>query len=246
MGMARQISAVILAGGAGKRMGGLSHGIQKCMLPIEGRPILAHIMENLLHAFGGAEVVIALGYKPDSVCDYFGSSYCDGRISIRYVYSSEQLETRRRLLLADKFLTGPFLYLAGDVISAPEQLLRVAESYHGYANSAVDVMGVISVAVDHSPAISHALVREQNNIATEMAYPPTEQWATGFYREMGIAYFGPKFIPRLKEATSEQPYLSHVISQAIREGTIFGVSTYLKAWYHFLRPDDCRDIAIHF
>ena len=44
------MKAVILAAGKGTRMGGLTDELPKPMLPVEGRPILEHIITGLQEA----------------------------------------------------------------------------------------------------------------------------------------------------------------------------------------------------
>lgn len=173
--MRKEIDVGILAGGRGDRMGKLVTETQKCMLPVDGQPILTYILDNLQQAFGSAYVVIATGYKSESVSEVYGNTY--GKIKIVYAHSSERLETRKRLLLAEDLLQGPFLYLAGDVISKVDQLIKVAESYEREKGD--NFLGSISAAVDHNPALSHAIITVQNGRAIEMIYPPTPTWKDG-------------------------------------------------------------------
>lgn len=239
--MMKEATAVILAGGKGERMDPITQHTQKCMLPIDGKPILAYILDNIETAFGSAHVIIAMGYKSETVTDYFKTRYHNS--SIEYVHNPNQLETRKRLLLAENLIKGPFLYLAGDVISHPTQLLEVAQSYEAYGSN--DIIGVIAGATDHSPALSHALITVHNGHAIEMVYPATCTWKEDQLREMGIAYYDHKFIYLLKQARPEQTNLSHVITEAIQKGSDFVVSTYFDRWYHFLRPEDLQT-TIHF
>jgi len=234
--MNKETTAVILAGGRGERMGTLTQSQQKCMLPIDGKPLLSYILDNVHAAFGSAHLIIAIGYLGESVREYFKNQY--GGISIDYVHSPERLETKKRLLLADDLIKGPFLYLAGYVISHPTQLIRVAESYE--KDKSVGLLGVISGANDHLPALSHALITVENDRAIEMIFPATSTWNDRQLREMGIAYYGRRFIDRLKQSRQEQTYLSHVIAEAIKEGSDFAVAKYFEKWYHFLRPEDLK------
>ncbi len=234
--MEKEITAVILAGGRGARMGDLTRDQQKCMLPVNGKPILDHILDNLQEAFGSGRLIIATGHKSESVIKAYGSKYKN--IDIEYVYSPEQLETRRRLLLTEDLIRGPFLYLSGDIISDPTQLMKVAESYE--REKGRGLLGVISAATDHEPALSHAIITVENGHAVEMIYPPTSTWNKDQVREMGIAFYDSQFFYRLKSAKPDQPYLSHVIAEAISQGVDFAVEKYFDRWYHFARPEDLQ------
>jgi len=230
----KEITAVIIAGGRGSRMGDLTNDEQKCMLPVEGAPIMTHLLDNLVETFGSADLVIATGYRADSIVRAFGNRYRS--VDIEYVHSSEQLETRRRLLLTADLVHNPFLYLAGDVISEPSLMKRVAEGFEREAGTGI--IGVISAATDHKPALSHAIISVEGKHAVEMIYPSIPTWNEGQVREMGIAYYDNRFFHRLRNARADQTYTSHVIAEAIRNGVDFAVETYFDRWYHFVRPED--------
>ena len=63
----KEVEVIILAGGEGIRMGDLSQTTQKCLVPIAGRPILSHILDELVNAFGSADVKLGVAYRADAV-----------------------------------------------------------------------------------------------------------------------------------------------------------------------------------
>tara|TARA_B100001248_G_C27371208_1_gene451739 strand:+ start:811 stop:1578 length:768 start_codon:yes stop_codon:yes gene_type:complete len=64
------MKVVILAGGYGTRLSELTQVIPKPMVVIKNKPILWHIM-NFYAYFGHKEFIIALGYKAESIKEYF-------------------------------------------------------------------------------------------------------------------------------------------------------------------------------
>ena len=77
--------ALILAGGQGERLRPLTDSLPKPMVPLCGKPILAHQVEWLKSA-GVTEVVFLAGYRWEAIRDYFG----DGRkFGIHVQYSVE-------------------------------------------------------------------------------------------------------------------------------------------------------------
>ena len=64
------MKVVLLAGGFGTRLAEYTESIPKPMVPIGGKPILWHIMKSYAH-FGHKDFYIALGYKGESIKDYF-------------------------------------------------------------------------------------------------------------------------------------------------------------------------------
>lgn len=115
LGENRLRTALILAGGQGTRLRPLTLELPKPMIPVHGRPLLANTIELLAH-HGIKNVIISLGYKGESIKEYFG----DGRrfeLNIRYVNEEQPLGTAGPLLLAKKWLKETFLLLNGDVLS---------------------------------------------------------------------------------------------------------------------------------
>jgi UDP-N-acetylglucosamine diphosphorylase / glucose-1-phosphate thymidylyltransferase / UDP-N-acetylgalactosamine diphosphorylase / glucosamine-1-phosphate N-acetyltransferase / galactosamine-1-phosphate N-acetyltransferase len=68
------MKAVILAAGKGTRMRDLTNERPKPMLPVQGKPILEHILTGLIGA-GIREVFIVTGFRAEAIEEYFG----DGR-----------------------------------------------------------------------------------------------------------------------------------------------------------------------
>lgn len=64
------MKVVILCGGYGTRIRGVSDELPKPMIPIGGYPIIWHIMKYYA-SFGHKEFILCLGYKSDVIKDYF-------------------------------------------------------------------------------------------------------------------------------------------------------------------------------
>jgi glucose-1-phosphate cytidylyltransferase len=64
------MKVVILAGGYGTRIRDVADDIPKPMIPIGPYPILWHIMKTYAH-YGHKEFIICLGYKGQSIKDFF-------------------------------------------------------------------------------------------------------------------------------------------------------------------------------
>ena len=63
------MQAVILAGGRGSRLGALANEVPKALVPVAGRPLLAHSL-SLLRRHGVEEVVLCTGHLADKIADY--------------------------------------------------------------------------------------------------------------------------------------------------------------------------------
>ncbi len=129
------MQAVILAAGEGTRMRPLTYTKPKVMLPIANKPILHHLIENL-SAAGINEVVLVVGYREETVRNYFGSSF--NGVRVKYVRQSRQLGTAHALLAAEHLLDERFLMLNGDAIVFKEDLEKIINTENALAVKRVE------------------------------------------------------------------------------------------------------------
>jgi len=64
---------IILAGGQGKRLRPLTNDIPKCMVPVNGHPMLQYHL-NWLKQYKISKVVVACGYKWEKIKEHYGPS----------------------------------------------------------------------------------------------------------------------------------------------------------------------------
>ncbi|MGI5827556.1 MAG: sugar phosphate nucleotidyltransferase [Patescibacteria group bacterium] len=244
--MKEALSAVILAGGKGERMGGLTKDKQKCMLEIDGAPVLEHILGELWNAFGPEEVnvIIVTGHKGNEVREYFGNE-CFG-IKIDYVHDEKPLETKGRLLLAKELITRPFLFLAGDVIAPNQLMLRVAERFEEEKETiGNEFIGVISGAKYHTPALTHALISVYEGFLADLVHPPASVWGEDQLREMHVALYDVSFISMAQN--SDEKLLSRLINKSVRSSFVeFAVEEYVGDWKHISNPEDLAGNNLNF
>jgi len=104
--------AVILAGGFGTRLQGLVKDVPKPMAMVNGKPFLEYLLIKLQDS-GIKRVVISVGYKYESIVDYFG--YRFQKMQLIYTLEDTPLGTGGAICLAIKETRGQnVLVLNGD------------------------------------------------------------------------------------------------------------------------------------
>lgn len=109
------MKAVILVGGEGTRLRPLTYAIVKAMVPVLNRPFIEYVIRHL-SSHNVKEIVLALGYKPDCITDYFGDA---SQLGIKLIYSveSEPLGTAGAVKNAEKHIEDTVFVLNGDVFT---------------------------------------------------------------------------------------------------------------------------------
>jgi len=136
------MKAVILAAGKGTRMRELTADLPKPMLPVQGRPILQHIIEGLKDC-GIAEFFIVTGWRAEAIENHFGDG---SRFGVRIEYGRQVVQdgTGKAPELAKAFVgDSPFVLTYGDILVKPETYRDMIARFHesGSFSGVVTVTG---------------------------------------------------------------------------------------------------------
>jgi NDP-sugar pyrophosphorylase family protein len=119
--------AVVLAAGAGSRLGPLTADRPKPMLPVGGRPLLEHTVRQLA-ACGVRDIIVNLHHCPEAIPTHFGDGRAYG-VRIKYSYEPVLLGTAGAVKQVAAFLAGePFFVLYGDNLTTCD-LGRLADTH---------------------------------------------------------------------------------------------------------------------
>ena len=110
------MQAIILAAGMGKRLGEYTKNNTKCMVPVNGVPLIDRVL-NQLSSLKLSRVVIGVGYEGQKLIDYIGNEY--NGLKIEYIFNSIYDKTNNIYSLAlakDKMQEDDTLLLESDLI----------------------------------------------------------------------------------------------------------------------------------
>lgn len=130
------MKALILAAGKGTRLGELTHTTPKPMLPVQGRPLLAHTIDWLREQ-GVVEIAINLHHAAEVIQTYFGDGSAQG-VQITYSYEPELLGTAGAARKLQPFLDERFALIYGDVYTNLDLLGLEAWHLERMANATAD------------------------------------------------------------------------------------------------------------
>jgi mannose-1-phosphate guanylyltransferase len=109
------VKAVILVGGEGTRLRPLTYAIVKAMVPVLNKPFIEYVIRHLSN-HNINEIILALGYKPDCITDYFGDA---SQLGVRLVYSVETdpMGTAGAVKNAEQHIDNTFFVMNGDIFT---------------------------------------------------------------------------------------------------------------------------------
>ncbi|WXG46106.1 MAG: sugar phosphate nucleotidyltransferase [Candidatus Atabeyarchaeum deiterrae] len=106
------LKAFILAGGKGTRLRPITYEIPKPLVPLQGKPILEHVID-LLRTYEVRDIVISIGYLGEKIKEYFRDEKRFG-VKITFVEEEQELGTGGPLRLAKHLLKDTFIMVNGD------------------------------------------------------------------------------------------------------------------------------------
>ncbi len=110
------MKAIIPVAGAGTRLRPHTHTQPKPLVPIAGKPILGHIIDNLFEN-GVREFLFVIGYLGNKIEDYITSTYKD-TINAEFVLQEPRIGSAHALWIARDFIKDEkeLLIVLGDTI----------------------------------------------------------------------------------------------------------------------------------
>ena len=232
------ISAFIVAGGKGSRLGDLGANTQKCMLNLWGKPILYYTIVSLKNA-GCSKIVIAVNHLSEQIIDYFGDGSFLG-VDIIYV-KKETKSTYDALFQSLDLLSDRILYVHGNILFQNKLLENIIKLGNKQNES------IITTVESKVANVRHAQF-EVDNDGRILKIDLTERNGEMPYTFLGVAnYKKEDFTNNLEYMENGDVDISGMVEKVIQQKLDKGISTlaycYQGGWRHIENENDYLDIS---
>ncbi|WP_031496430.1 nucleotidyltransferase family protein [Bryobacter aggregatus] len=222
--------AVILAAGRGTRMGELTRELPKPLIPLNGRPMLLHILDRM-QAAGVEEVLLVTGYLADQL-EATASSH---GIPVRFVRQEIANGTARATLLARDWVGGePFLLTFGDILAESDHYRGMWQRYQG-------ADGVLAARFVPDPYQGAAIYTDAAGRIERIVEKPPIGSSTTNWNSAGIYLFAPLIFDELARVPLSERgeyELTSAVTQMIEAGRNLGLFALEGTWMDVGRPAD--------
>ena len=224
--------AVILAAGRGTRMESLTDDCPKPMLPLDGRPMLAHQIERL-ESVGIEQICIIVGYKAEMVKEYFAENP-PNIATLHYELQETQDGTGSATLLSKTFVDGEvFLMTFGDIMVDASVYAKMFELAEG---------AEIVLTVKHvdDPYRGAAVYVDGDRVVNVIEKPPKGTSTTNF-NNAGIYVFSPAVfekLARLKPSPRGEYEFTDAAYESVTSGELVRWHEIKGFWRDVGRPED--------
>lgn len=198
------MKAFLLAAGEGTRMRPLTAERPKPLLPVAGKPFLAHILERL-GAAGVEAATVLIGWRGRRLKDHFGAGEASG-LALDYAEQKRLEGTGAAVALAEGRVGGRFLCLNGDVIFQPSDLEAMLRA-HGAGDATV-----VAAARAERPERFGAVQVEGDRLVGIEEKPPE---AAGAWVNAGIYLFNEDIFALIRE-TPKSPRGEYEITDTLK------------------------------
>ncbi len=224
--------AVILAAGRGTRMESLTDDCPKPMLLLDGRPMLAHLIERL-ESVGVEQICIIVGYKAEMVKEYF-AAHPPRAATLHYELQATQDGTGSATLLSKTFVDGEaFLMTFGDIMVD-------ASVYAEMFDLADGAEIVLTVKHVDDPYQGAAVYVDGDRVVKVIEKPPKGKSTTNF-NNAGIYVFSPAVfekLARLKPSARGEYELTDAAHESVTSGEVVRWHEIKGFWRDVGRPED--------
>jgi NDP-sugar pyrophosphorylase family protein len=229
------VQAVILAGGFGRRMGIITENTQKCLLPIDGKPILGHIFDSLLEAFGSVNVLMCVSFKADDVKEFVDKNK-PNKMFVSYIWDSGYSRTADLYRGIEDHISGPFIGISGDMIVLSDAYKSGFEKFETER-----MFASVTLSPKLNEANSHAVGKIKNNQLISLILPAPEKLDSDHLRDMTVWCLDDRYYIFARKYP-EIGAMPKLLQKAIEEGKYIVGNVYNGKWIHIGYPNDLSKI----
>jgi NDP-sugar pyrophosphorylase family protein len=212
------VKAVVLVGGEGTRLRPLTFSTPKPMLPVAEVAMIERVVGHLAQ-HGVDEVILSMGYKPDTFLVAFPEGTCQG-VRLTYAVEPERLDTAGGIAFAARHagLDETFLVMNGDVLSDVDltELLAFHRERGGEATISL-------TPVDDPSAFGVVPTDERGRVTAFIEKPPAAEAPTNNINA-GFYVFEPAVIDRVPVG-GVLHLESQVFPHMVDEGVLYGLAS---------------------
>lgn len=218
------LSAVIMAGGLGKRLLPLTEHVPKPMLPVGDRPLLERTIKQLRRS-GIRDVSMTTHYLQDSIVQHFGDGEEYG-VRINYANEDQPLGTAGGLKLIQR-PAGPFVVINGDILTGVS-FEKMLEYHRGY--EAEITVGVRRYVID----VPFGVVECEDVRITQLREKPS----LTLFINAGIYLLEPAVCDSIPDG--EHFDMTDLIQRLLDKGRTVVSFPIIEYWLDVGRPEDYR------
>ena len=200
--MKNNVTALILCGGKGERLGVLTESTPKPLLCIKERPILSYILEHV-QRYGITDIVIAAGFQVEKIRLFFQQHHRDLNVTI---VDSGDVDIIERIKACAPYIKEDFILLYGDTL-ADVNISQLQDFHFSHNSKATITLWPLK------SQFGLAELDENGNVIHFREKPVLDQWVN-----IGNFYYENEVFTWMEGFSSYAEFLEHLGKQRKLKG----------------------------
>ena len=214
--------AIVMAGGRGERLGELTTGMPKPMLPVDGRPLLEHVVAHLVE-HGVRRVFLSISYLGTMIEDHFADGSALG-CRIEYLRETTPLGSGGPLALLPETPTEPLVVMNGDLLTRINVTRMLAFHRQGGFSASLAVR-------EHVVDVPFGVVRASEGRVEALEEKPKLSYDVN----AGIYVLEPALLARVPQG---RPFpITELWQGCLDDGLLLGAYSMQEDWIDIGRPE---------
>ncbi|MFI9612476.1 glucose-1-phosphate thymidylyltransferase [Streptomyces sp. NPDC052023] len=218
------MKALVLSGGMGTRLRPLTYSTPKQLIPVAGKAVLEHVLDNILAA-GITEIGVVVGDRADQIRAVMGDGSRFGA-RITYIPQEQPLGLAHCVLIAREFLgDDDFLMYLGDNV-LPEGITEIAGNFAAQRPAAQLVVQKVT-----DPRAFGVAEVDASNTVTRLAEKPAEPRSD--LALIGVYFFTSaihRAVAEIRPSARGELEITDAVQWLVQNGACVKASEYLGFW----------------
>jgi NDP-sugar pyrophosphorylase family protein len=190
-------------------------------------------MNSLILAFDAVDATFCVAYRSEDVENFVRKNKPTG-MEVSFVKDRGDSNDVNILRNLTSLISGPFIWLAGDVIALPEVYVNSLASL-----TVGNVVGTVSFSPDLTEAITHPVGKVVDGKVTELLYPPPSVLSVDHLRDMTIWSLN-RTVFDLIDLNKQGTTIFSLLDCAMKNGQQVAGNLYLGRWLHISYAEDLK------
>ena len=199
---------VILCAGKGSRLKPITDTIPKCMVEINGKPILQHTIDKIKNLYKEYRIYIVCGYKKEVIQDY----YKDSSDNITLVVQKDMNGTSSAIESVESYIKDDFVVLSGDTLYSSYDIKSIADNIESIlvvkSNNNLERYGTMLI----KDGIAKHIYEKHTNPVSNYVNCGTYHFSKDIFKYIKKTEEDPRFNERI---------ITNTINIAIQDGALF-------------------------
>lgn len=231
------MKALILAAGKGSRLDMLPNGENKCMIRVDGYPLLYYHLLRAV-ALQAEQIIVVIGHAGNLISQYFG--HCFQQRPISYVWQEELTGPVSAIDAAADHLDDDFVLMLADEYFVQSNHVQMHNKFR--QAELFGLCGIIEGQAPESVQKTYAVMADDEGRIFQLIEKPNQPLTSA--KGTGLCFFQKeilRFIPDIsKENDRREREFPALVQLAIDSGSVVHAMSCCKRFYNLNHNEDCE------